>query len=281
MPLPAHRGYHVIYDESLLDALDYASNHGWTCIVPDFGVPRYGPDYISSEERNQLREMSNNLGIRWSFHAPGDDVSLFISYPSIRQSILEFFRRIIDLVREISHTRTNLVVHAGGPPQYRIAGEKQDAFLNQNLDVYENAFFGAVVELIEYGSPDVAITLENHAWTPLVRHAIPSLIARGMRLCLDIPKLYTKEMQLLHSDWMIFQQYSDAIDVVHIHDMMEGLGTHQIIGAGMLDFRPPLEFLSKIERPLQYIIEVRPREAATESLIGFEALLSKLDISLL
>ncbi len=272
MKLPDRRGYHVIYDSTLQDALKYASEQNWTAIIPDFGVPRFSPDLFSATERKELHEMSTEMKIEWGFHAPGDDISLFSSYPPIRKSIVEYFKEIVDFARDVSGTTTNIVVHAGTPPRFRKAGEKEDAFINENLEIYENLLFENILELIEYASSDVRIVLENHGWSSLVRHAIPSLIARGMKLCLDIPKLYDANFEIM-SDWRLFQQYPDSIEVVHVHDANPSLGSHLVVGEGIINFKMVLEFLSKAPRLIQYVFEVRPRSAATKSLLKFESLI--------
>ena len=264
----------MIYDPTLQDALQYASKHNWTSIVPDIGVPRFSPELFSTSKRKELNEVSTELNIEWGFHAPGDDISLFTSYSPIRKSIIEYFKEIVDFARDVSGTPTNVVVHAGAPPRFRKTGEKEDAFINENLEIYETAFLENILDLIEYAGSEVLIALENHGWTPLVRHAIPSLIARGMKLCLDIPKLYDRNSKLL-SDWRVFQQYPDSIDVVHVHDTDPSLGSHQIVGEGIIDFSLTLDFLSKATHSIQYVFEVRPREAATESLHKFESLIGK------
>jgi sugar phosphate isomerase/epimerase len=151
---------------------------------------------------------------------------------------------------------------------------EDDEYLNENLDVYESVLVENILELVEYGHPDVCIVLENHGWTPLIRHNIPSLIARGLKLCLDIPKLYDNHLDLIKSDLRVFQQYPDALEVVHVHDYLPDLRSHQIVGQGSINFFTVLQFLSKLEQSIQYVIEVRPREAATESLVRFKELMS-------
>ena len=102
MRFPNNRAYHVIYDDSLADAVKYASENNWTSIVPDIGVPAFSPERITSDERAYLRGMSRNLSIGWGFHAAGDNVSLFSTYPPIRAGIIQYFKQTINLAREIS-----------------------------------------------------------------------------------------------------------------------------------------------------------------------------------
>ncbi len=272
MPSKNRFAYHVIYDKSLDDALDYAKTNGWSGIVPDIGVPRFSPEKYSTADRNNLREKSASDCLEWGFHAPGDNVSMFTTYPPIRRAILEYFKSIVDFARDVSESTSNMVIHPGSVPSFRKAGEQEDTYLSEYLDIYETVLIENILEIVEYGQPDVQIVLENHGWTPLIRHSLPSLLARGLKLCLDIPKIYDSDLNLNGSDWRIFQQYSDAIEVVHVHDFIPSLKSHQIVGQGSIEYELVLSFLTKLEQSVHYVFEVRPREAATESLHNFKEL---------
>lgn len=281
MSVPSRRAFHVIYDKSLDDALEYASKSDWTGIVPDIGVPQFSPEKMSQKSRKHLHELSASLGIEWGFHAPGDDISLYTTYAPIRSAIIVYFKEVIDLARDLSNTMTNVVIHSGKPPSFRKSGETKDSYLDENFSIYETTLFENLLALIEYAKPDVNIVLENNGWTPLIRYSIPSLIARGLRLCLDIPKLYDTSLQLRTDDWRLFQQFSETIEVVHIHDYIPEMGSHQLLGSGMIDLSKSLSLLSKMEHPPQYVFEVRPREAATQSLLYLEQLVTDSNLTLL
>ena len=280
MLLPARRAYHVIYDTSLIDALQYASSNSWTGIVPDLGVPRFSPERFLPEMREELREMSSTLSLEWGFHAPGDDLSLTTTYPPVRLAIIEYMKQILDFARDVSDSATNLVVHAGLPSSFGKAGGEKDAFLKSNYELYLRTLCENLSELIEYGKPDVHIALENHAWNHMVRKAIRTLLSAGLRLCLDIPKLYRTDLTVRDEDWIIFQEYANAIEVVHVHDWSKNHGSHQVVGTGSIDFEPSLRLLAGLHSPAQYVIEVRPRESAQDSLSNFSRILERIGISL-
>jgi sugar phosphate isomerase/epimerase len=278
MRLPTNRAYHVIYDESMMDALKYASENNWTSIVPDIGVPAFSPEKTSSEERTQLREISRDLSIGWGFHAAGDNVSLFSTYPSIRAGIIQYFKQTINLAREISTGPTNVVVHAGEPPKFRKARNQPDNFNEIHHDIYAQTLRENLAELIEHASPHVKIAIENTGWTPLVRDVVKNLLPSGLRICLDIPKLYNSSFKIIEEDWNFIQEHKGFIEVVHIHDIHPSLGSHQIVGEGVVDFEKHLHFLSELPTKPQYVFEVRPREAANESLDNVAALMEILHL---
>ncbi len=280
MRLPTRRAYHVIYDNSLEDAIRYAAANDWTGIVPDFGVPTFSPEKISTEERARLRELSRDLSIEWGFHAPGDDVSLFSTYPPVREGILKYFKHVINLAREVSVKPTNVVVHAGTPPTFRKAGVERDDFSDVYAESYITTLRENLIELIEHAKPNVTIVLENVNWTPIVCDILQRLFPTGLKLCLDIPKLFERNFRMNESDWNFFQQHKSAIEVVHIHDSHPVLKSHQIVGEGILDFERVLRLLEGLKTKPQYVFEVRPREAAHHSLMSLGRLMDMLKLDL-
>ncbi len=280
MRFPNSRAYHVIYDDSLMDAVKYAAENNWTSIVPDIGVPAFSPERIPSEERTQLREMSRDLSIGWGFHAAGDNVSLFSTYPPIRAGIMQYFKQTINLAREISTGPTNVVIHAGAPPQFKQARNKPGNFSAIYRDTYAQTLRENLTALIEHAFPHVKIVLENTEWTPLIRDVIRQLLPAGLKICLDIPKLYGPGFKIIEEDWNFIQEHKGAIEVVHIHDIDPTLGSHQVVGEGIIDFERYLRFLGGLSNKPHYVFEVRPREAATESLNNIGRLLEVLKLDL-
>ncbi|TFF94980.1 sugar phosphate isomerase/epimerase [Candidatus Thorarchaeota archaeon] len=280
MRLPANRAYHVIYDESLIDAVRYAADNEWTSIVPDIGVPSFSPHLIPEEERDLIRDVSHELSIGWGFHAAGDNVSLFSTYPPIRDGILRYLRQTIDLARDVAHDSTNVVVHVGAPPNFRKARDQTENFNETHRDLYATALRETLDFLVRYAASHVKIAVENTGWTSLIREVIEQLLPSGLTICLDIPKLYDSNMEVLEDDWSLIQKHRDCIEVVHIHDIHPTLGSHQVVGEGVIDFEPHLRFLAELKTTPQYVFEVRPRELATESLRTFSSLMEALHVRL-
>ncbi len=275
------RAFHVIYDDSLTDSLTYASHNNWNAIVPDIGVPTFSPEKVSTEERAQLRDMSRNLSIEWGFHAPGDDVSLMSTYPPVRAGILSYFKQVINLAREISIGPTNVVIHAGPAPRYRKAGNQpSDSFGEKHRETYATTLRENLSELLEHARPHVRLVIENINWTSYVREVIEHLIPQGLKLCLDIPKLYGPDLKIRTEDWNLFQRFKSSIEVVHIHDVIPQIGAHQVIGNGLIDFEPTLKFLNQLSTKPQYVFEVRPREEAQRSLTNFGRIMDIFDLTL-
>ena len=117
-------------------------------------------------------------------------------FSKIRVAIIEYFKQIIDLARDLSSNRTNLVIHAGNYPSFRNARGYENSFYNEHYHIYSKILCENITELIEYGTPDVQIVLENQSWDGLVREVLQQLLHKGLRLCLDIPKLFTQELEI-------------------------------------------------------------------------------------
>lgn len=267
MQFPTRRAYHTIYDTSLAESIRYAAENDWNGIVPDLGVPIFSPERITSRERTMLRELSEELSIEWGFHAPGDDVSLLSTYPPVRSGVITYFKQIINLARELSVGPTNMVIHAGVPPSFRKAGNQPvDGFSQLYQSVYAQVLRENLSELLTHARPQVRLVIENDNWTPFVREVIERLIPQGLKLCLDIPRLYGLDLKIREADWNLFQRYKGSIEVVHIHDVIPQIGSHQVVGNGLIDFQVTLAFLSKLSVKPQYVFEVRPREEAHRSL---------------
>lgn len=267
MQIPTRRAYHTIYDTSLAESIRYAAENDWNGIVPDLGVPIFSPERITSRERTMLRELSEELSIEWGFHAPGDDVSLLSTYPPVRSGVITYFKQIINLARELSVGPTNMVIHAGVPPSFRKAGNQPvDGFSQLYQSVYAQVLRENLSELLTHARPQVRLVIENDNWTPFVREVIERLIPQGLKLCLDIPRLYGLDLKIREADWNLFQRYKGSIEVVHIHDVIPQIGSHQVVGNGLIDFQETLAFLSKLSVKPQYVFEVRPREEAHRSL---------------
>ena len=281
MQIPTRRAYHVIYDDSLADALTYASHNNWNGIVPDIGVPKFSPHLISTEERAKLRDMSRSLSIEWGFHAPADDVSLMSTYPPIRTGIMSYYKQVINIAREISIGPTNVVIHPGTTPKYRMAGnEPITNFREKFRETYINTLHENLIDLLDHARPHVKLAIENVDWAPHIREVIENLIPKGLKLCLDIPKLYGPDLKIIQPDWDLFQRFKSSIEVVHIHDVIPQIGSHQVVGNGLVDFEPTLRFLSELKSKPQYVFEVRPREEAQRSLSNIGKMLSMFSIEL-
>ena len=122
--------------------------------------------------------------------------------------------------------------------------------------------------------------IENVNWTEYVRDVIEHLIPQGLKLCLDIPKLHGMDLKIREEDWNLFQRFKSSIEVVHIHDLIPQIGSHQVVGNGLIDFEPTLRFLSELPTKPQYVFEVRPREEAQRSLVNIGKIMNIFDLEL-
>jgi sugar phosphate isomerase/epimerase len=226
--------------------------------------------------RQRLRRMSQELSIEWGFHAPCSDISLFSYHPAIADAISKVMHNIVDFCKDLSAGKSTVVLHTGASHTFKRARESMDAFSTQHKDLLRETLLRQLSDIIDVAVPDVSVCIENHEWNEVTRDVIRELIPEGLRLCMDVPKLYDPSMASKGEDMALFEKNADAIEVVHIHDWDPALGSHQVIGEGKLDFSVPLRFLAGLGKPPLYVFEVRPRELAQLSLNNLRMVIQNL-----
>ena len=70
-------GYHAVYAANFFDGIDDALKYGFDFVQFDLGVPTYFINGLSDHKLAEIRKYAQSRGVEISFHAPGDNVSLF------------------------------------------------------------------------------------------------------------------------------------------------------------------------------------------------------------
>jgi sugar phosphate isomerase/epimerase len=94
-------GYHVVYDASFDDAIRYAAEHGFDYVQFGLNVPRFYLDDLNDAELDRIKDAARQHKVGISFHAPGDNISLYTDYARIRQGILDHFSMILTKARRL------------------------------------------------------------------------------------------------------------------------------------------------------------------------------------
>ena len=82
-------GYNAVYAKDFCDGIGAAVKNRFDFVQFKLGVPELFLDRISIAALNDIRACAEDKGIEITFHAPGDNVSLFSDYPIIRRGILD------------------------------------------------------------------------------------------------------------------------------------------------------------------------------------------------
>jgi len=253
-------GYHVIYARDFFDGIDDAQSNGFDFAQFDLGVPKFFLNDLTDSALREIRDYAADKNVQITFHAPGDNVSLFCDYSIIRGAILDEFTQILDKANTLN--ARHVTFHAGIYPRFRKSGTKT---FDLNADHYGQVLYDNLAHLTARCG-GVLVCLENYQWDGVTRQAVTRLIddKNALYLTLDTAKLYKDRSaaELNGDDLALFVKYRDRIREMHIHDMNRDFGSHQTVGTGAVDFSMFRQFLSE---QVYLNFEVRPVEAAKTS----------------
>jgi 3-oxoacyl-[acyl-carrier protein] reductase len=250
-------GYQAVFDADFADAIAYAADHRFDYVQFDLNVPRFFLDDLTARDLDRIRGAADGRGVRLSFHAPGDNVSLFTDYPAARDGLLRQMAVILERANDLG--ARHLTVHPGAPPTFRKAGEDDRAFRSEHWDHYKRVLADNLGWIADRAR-EVLVCVENSGAVDLAFEAIAPLLdaAAPLSLCWDFAK-----SQRQPGAGAYFGANAAHVREVHVHDIDSHGHGHGKVGDGTLDFG---RYAALIERTdVATTIEVRPREAATES----------------
>ena len=266
-------GYHVVYDKDIYDAINFAREHGFGYIVPDLMIPRFFPERFSKSERHHIREVAASRSVSISFHGPSDYLSLGTLYPEVRQAVLDRMKLCIDFASDVGAER--FTFHVEPPFDFVFAG-REGTFLKDHWTVYKDAMKQSLVELGEYAPRDVSLCVENNRLGPMATEVLEELLPEGrLFLAWDIPKSHTARGKAIVEVESFFTRHLDKVKECHLHDQKPGKYSHDILGAGKIDFTRYLRTL--LPKDVHFTLEVRPREHALKSLKTLKDMLRNLN----
>ena len=208
-------GYHAVFDPNYRDALLYASANGFSYVAFDLNVPRFFLQDLSAAETAEIAGLARDLGVGISFHAPGDNISLFTDYPEIRRGILAHFAFIAERANSMGAAR--LTVPPGFRPSFRKHGEKGEDYQSE----YEAYYGGVFRENPRFlaGLP-LAVCVENQPLDAVAAEALEALA--GMR--------YLRSCLLIRSQFL--GQFHEGPKILQTHRLRHGvIGTDKIATA--------------------------------------------------
>ena len=250
-------GYQAVYDESYLDALRFAARSGFDYVQFDLNVPHFSLHGMSASDRRLVRDAAADLWVGLSFHAPGDNVSLFTDYPGIRQAILRHFAEIIAAAGDLGARHVTL--HPGLHPSFRASGGAVDAFMLRYADYYAQVLADNLAELAR-SAKGVMLCVENYGLDTVAMEGLERLL-RG-----ETPVFLTWDVAKSagHPEHVAFyREHRERIRELHLHDAIAGGHSHLALGQGEIDFEEALPLV--LWDNVATTIEVRPREQAAAS----------------
>lgn len=281
-------GFQALFDfKDALHAVEFAIENGFKCIELNQTDPAFFPEKYSQVERQRLKNYLFPLLI----HAP-EGLSLFNLHKKAMDGTLERIYEVIDFAYEIN--AKSVTLHLGYTFTISVGGKMVWAH-HIMAPQYAEALKQALLKIIEYadsvGAPPICI--ENTAgFRYELSHPILAEMLSRTNLCLtwDIghthglktkkqsstethhPSFYTTGKQ----EEEILLKFIHKVKAVHLHDNRGEWDEHNIPGTGTVDFKHYFKILDQVEP--YYIIEVRPKERAIESLAAIKKILHALPI---
>lgn len=255
-------GYHAVYENNYFEAIDVAKNNGFEFVQIDLGVPTFFLDSLKDSELTEIKNHSKEQGVQLSFHAPGDNVSLFCDYPKIRQGNIEQFLLIVDKANYLD--ARHITFHAGQYPEFKKSNCKNDDFSLQFSDYYMEVLYKNIMQLLN-STQTTLICFENSGFNSLIMKVLDTLFKndKNLYLTLDTAKTYTKKFELDQDVFQFMKSNIERVREIHIHDFNKEYGKHQMVGDGIVDFDIFKDFLFKDNIFMNF--EVRPMQAAKTS----------------
>ena len=257
-----HTGYHAVYESSYRDAIDTARRNGFSFVQIDLGVPTFFLDDLSARELLDIKTHAADQGVALTFHAPGDNVSLFCDYPQIRRGNLEQFKRILDAANRLE--ARHITFHTGQHPAFKKIRAKADDFSREFAGYYAAVLRENILTLVAHTQATL-LCFENSGFTPLIMAVLDALLAEGhpLWLTLDTAKAYTPSLRVDQPVVDFMLAHRGAVREIHIHDRNREYGGHQVVGDGGVDFSLFSDWL--FQESVYMNFEVRPVEGARES----------------
>jgi len=266
-------GYHVVYDESIKDAIDYASKNGFASIQIDLTMPKFFPEKYTAAQRREIRDYAEKKNVKITLHLPGEDFSLQTLHSGIRSAVIKRMKECIDFAREIG--ATSMTIHPGTVPVFTMPGLGHVPITEQYPDLHKEALEKALHELSKYAEGKTHICVENSPFDKVVMEILGKLLPKEKNLFLtwDIAKTYRIDGSLKVDVEEFFLKHLDKVCECHLHERTSE-GVHDVIGRGKIDFVRYLNLLGDLD--VGYTIEVRPRERALHCLRIIEGLKDKI-----
>jgi len=255
-------GYHVVYDVDIYNAINFASRHGLGYIVPDLMIPRFFPERFSQSERRRIREAAASRNVSISFHGPSDYLNLGTIYPEVRKAVLNRMKLCLDFARDVGAER--LTIHINPPFDFVFAGRK-GTYLKDHWTIYKDALKQSLLELAEHSQGEISVCVENDRLSRMAMEVLEELLpTEKLFLTWDIPKSHTINGEPIVDVENFFMRHLKRVKECHLHDQKPGKPSHDILGAGKIDFSHYLRML--LSQDVCFTLEVRPREDALKSL---------------
>lgn len=263
--------YHVVYDTSILDAIDFASNNGFSGIQIATDALHLSFENKTTKELMDIKNTSQEKNIKISLHAP-DSATLVFPYSNINGGIISYYKDLIRFAHQIN--AQIITIHPGTLPTFPLDYKNVQTFPTQDIERYKEIISLNIKTLLKLSEDKVNICIENVALEDIVMEVLQNYLGKtNLGLCWDFAKTYDKKTEELNKKSFEFMiKNKKYIKQLHLHSRKNGKA-HRIIQNGLIDFNYYFNLLEDVNI-LDYCIEVRPRESAVESMNNLKEIIN-------
>jgi sugar phosphate isomerase/epimerase len=250
--------YHAVYDDSVLDALEFARANGFAGVQVAVEAPHLSVEMLTGRECEAIAAFCAVHGLRVSLHGPDLTASLFETSRHLRKGI---FEHLAGLFHAAARMDAKLItLHLGQMPSFGTAPRPGRSIPEADVAPLRRALDANLEHVIDLAAGRFILCIENFGLNALAMDVLEAHLDAGrVFLCWDLAK--GRGDQAVQR---FFWDHLSQVRQVHLHDVADGC-SHQVIGAGELDFVHYLSRLAEVD-VIDYCIEVRPRDRALESL---------------
>lgn len=255
--------YFAVYDDSVLEALRWATENGFTGVQVAVESPHLSFERIDEDEQKRISEFAKTKGIRLILHAHDDAVSLLECNSRLRQGMFKYYDALFAFAE--STGASMITIHLGKITTFPTDSRPEQKAPATDLQHYRKSLRRNLDKLVDLAKGRFTLCVENCRLHQFLLDILQPYLDDGrLALCWDVPKMFSPLMRKNEPLENFFRENIEHVKQVHLHDIRKGR-SHRLIGSGEINFSEYLALFSEYDI-LDYCIEVRPREKAKESL---------------
>ena len=152
--------YHAVYDDSVMEALQYDSSNGFSGIQFACEIPHFSFEALSAMACTNIRDFVERNELRIALHAPDETVSLFESNTHLRQGIFDYYRALFEFAENLGARM--ITIHLGTLPTWRTDTAPEEVLPQATLSAYIEVLKRNLHELIQLADDRFILVCENY-----------------------------------------------------------------------------------------------------------------------
>ncbi|CAH2212580.1 sugar phosphate isomerase/epimerase family protein [Tepidibacter aestuarii] len=245
-------------EKNILDCMEFAKINGFNAVEINMNMKCFFPENYDEKDIENIKKYKKENNIEITMHAP-EDISLLNLHEKVRRAGIDRLKEIIGFGKNIDASR--ITIHIGSTPYFTLTDKK--CYLDDIYhEEYKSILKSSLIDLSDYCEDKIRLCVENSGkfTQKLYQEILDDIIyEKNVFLTWDIGHSYFEK----YDEIKFFKNNIDKIKTVHVHDVND-ISDHQVVGDGKLDFSKYIEDIGAEDKV--YILEVRPREKALESL---------------